>query len=95
MQKNCSFEDQIGQFNLIVANDLTKAFNEQELVQHLTSSVFLVSFGINDYSPNYLSSGVVSKMASQVLAKILLIEMSTGLKVKKLVSFKFSSVWNT
>ncbi|KAL7163682.1 hypothetical protein ACSBR2_039743 [Camellia fascicularis] len=30
--KNCCFEDQIGQFNLTVTNDLTKAFNEQELV---------------------------------------------------------------
>ncbi|GMP93684.1 hypothetical protein CsSME_00043410 [Camellia sinensis var. sinensis] len=42
-------------------------------------SVFLVSFGINDYSPNYLSSGVVSKMAPQEFAKILLNEMSMGL----------------
>ncbi|KAI7993984.1 GDSL esterase/lipase [Camellia lanceoleosa] len=70
----------IGQFNLTVANDITKAFNHQELVQHLTSSVFLVSFGINDYSFNYLSFGVVSKMAPQEFAKILLNEMSTGLK---------------
>ncbi|XP_028110612.1 GDSL esterase/lipase At2g03980-like [Camellia sinensis] len=69
--------DQIGQYNLTVANDLTKAFNEQELVQHLTSFVFLVSFGINDYSFNYLSSRVVNKMAPQEFAKILLNEMLT------------------
>ncbi|CAL5354905.1 unnamed protein product [Camellia sinensis] len=67
----------IGQYNLTVANDLTKAFNEQELVQHLTSFVFLVSFGINDYSFNYLSSRVVNKMAPQEFAKILLNEMLT------------------
>ncbi|GMP93682.1 hypothetical protein CsSME_00043408 [Camellia sinensis var. sinensis] len=59
--------DQIGQYNLTVANDLTKAFNEQELVQHLTSFVFL-------------SSRVVNKMAPQEFAKILLNEMLTGLK---------------
>ncbi|GMP93687.1 hypothetical protein CsSME_00043413 [Camellia sinensis var. sinensis] len=94
--KNCSFEDQIGQFNLTVANDLTKAFNEQELVQHLTSSVFLVSFGINDYSPNYLSSGVVSKMAPQEFAKMLLNEMSMALKTLYRLSarkFVVKNIW--
>ncbi|KAI7993977.1 GDSL esterase/lipase [Camellia lanceoleosa] len=93
---NCSFEDQIGQFNLTVANDLTKEFNPQELVQHLTSSVFLVSFGQNDYNFNYLSSGVVSKMAPQEFAKILLNEMSTGLKtLYKLGARKFvvKNIW--
>ncbi|KAL7163683.1 hypothetical protein ACSBR2_039744 [Camellia fascicularis] len=63
-----------------MANDLTKAFSQQELVQHLKCSAFFVSFSISDYSFNYISSRVVSKMAPQEFAKILLNEMSTGLK---------------
>ncbi|KAE9451122.1 hypothetical protein C3L33_16975, partial [Rhododendron williamsianum] len=82
---NCwSFDQQIAYFNRTVFDNLTTLFNNEDLIKHLRDSVFLISFGINDYGFNYLRptyNGSLAKLEPEVFAKYVLNELSFRLTI--------------
>ncbi|KAI8539327.1 hypothetical protein RHMOL_Rhmol09G0173700 [Rhododendron molle] len=82
---NCwSFDQQIVYFNRTVFDNLTTLFNNEDLIKHLRDSVFLISFGINDYGFNYLRptyNGSLAKLEPEVFAKYVLNELSFRLTI--------------
>ncbi|KAF7141174.1 hypothetical protein RHSIM_Rhsim06G0179900 [Rhododendron simsii] len=79
-----SFDNQILFFNRTVSDNLTTLFRNEDLVQHLKNSVFLLSFGINDYVFNYLKptyNGSLAALEPDVFAKYLLNELSFRLTI--------------
>lgn len=66
-------------------DNLTTLFNNEDLIKHLRDSVFLISFGINDYGFNYLRptyNGSLAKLEPEVFAKYVLNELSFRLTVR-------------
>lgn len=64
---------------------MTTLFNNEDLIKHLRDSVFLISFGINDYGFNYLRptyNGSLAKLEPEVFAKYVLNELSFRLTVR-------------
>lgn len=62
---------------------LSKLMNQQQIGDHLSKSIFFVSFGINDFNLNFLppSKGTLSQLAPEVFSKLLLESLSQRLKV--------------
>ncbi|CAL5430733.1 unnamed protein product [Camellia sinensis] len=79
-----SLDGQIEKFNSTLRNNLTKMFSDLDLLQHLKNSIFLFSFGINDYVRLYLpkNSGTLSKLSPDAFAQFLQNELSVGLTVR-------------
>ncbi|XP_058183549.1 GDSL esterase/lipase 7-like [Rhododendron vialii] len=77
-----AFADQINKFNSTVANNLAKMFDEPRLTQHLKDSIFLVSFGINDYNVNlfFPTNSTLSTLSPDVFSQFLLNELTNRLK---------------
>ncbi|KAI7993754.1 GDSL esterase/lipase [Camellia lanceoleosa] len=80
-QNGWSLDGQIEKFNSTLKNNLTKMLSDPDLLQHLKHSIFLFSFGINDYVRLYLpkNSGTLSKLPPDAFAQFLQNELSVGL----------------
>ncbi|KAL7163696.1 hypothetical protein ACSBR2_039757 [Camellia fascicularis] len=83
-QNGWSLDGQIDKFNSTLRNNLTKMFNNPDLLQHLKNSVFLFSFGINDNVQFYLpkNSSTLSKLSPDAFTQFLPNELSVGLTVR-------------
>ncbi|KAK6921859.1 GDSL lipase/esterase [Dillenia turbinata] len=77
-----SFDDQMDLFQSTVENDLSKQFKQQrELNEHLSNSLFFISFGVNDYS-NYVKhlNDTKCHRSPEDFAEFLLNKFGTRLK---------------
>ncbi|KAF7132954.1 hypothetical protein RHSIM_Rhsim09G0121000 [Rhododendron simsii] len=93
-----SFDKQISYFNSTVFDNLTSSFTQEQLVHHLDKSVFLISFGINDFNINYLqpNNGTLKTLTPDVFAQFLLNELSARLRTLYLMGgrkFLVNNIW--